>query len=95
MISYTKDPATVVKECRRILKHGGLLGIGIEHIPIKNTSIDIPEKFGSTVRVNYLNTSGNIISLLDSIMSHKILFEYDHCNQEDGDFSTAVVSICK
>ncbi len=89
MISYTKDPVTVVKECRRILKTGGLLGIGIEHNPNQ-----INENLG-TLRVNPLNSTGDIISLFDSTIKHKVLFEYDHYNQKDNDFSTTVISICK
>ncbi|MEQ9412853.1 MAG: class I SAM-dependent methyltransferase [Cyclobacteriaceae bacterium] len=89
MISYTKDPAGVVKECRRILKDGGLLGIGIEHNPTQdNANLVSP-------RVNALNSTSDIISLLDTCINHKVIFEYDHYNDKMGDFSTTVVTICK
>lgn len=84
MISYSKDPAGVIKECRRILKPGGLLGIGIQHNPEQ-------EKSGlGTVRVNALNSTSDIIRLVDSICKNRLIFEYDHCNK--GDLSTAVIS---
>lgn len=89
MISYSKDPETVIKECRRILKTGGLIGIGIDHDPNQDgIKIQPP-------RVNPLNSTTDIISLLDSTIKHKVLFEYDHFNEKDNDYSTAVISICK
>jgi SAM-dependent methyltransferase len=89
MISYTKDPAAVIKECRRILKPGGLLGIGIEHNPNQDNANILPP------RVNHLNSTSDIISLLNATIKHKVLFEYDHQNDKDSDYSTAVVSICQ
>ncbi|MEO8414436.1 MAG: class I SAM-dependent methyltransferase [Ginsengibacter sp.] len=89
MISYSSDPETVIKECRRILKPGGLLGIGIDHNPNQDyNNIKAP-------RVNTLNTSQELISLLNSTINHKVLFEYDHYNIKDNDHSTTVISICK
>jgi len=84
MIPYTKDPKTVILECRRILKSGGLLGIGIQHVPTEEKD----------AVANTLNSSGDIISLLDETLEHKVLFEYDHYNQKDGDLGVAVVSVC-
>lgn len=92
MISYTKDPATVVKECRRILKTGGLLGIGLEHNPKQN---DLEIINNETVRVNTLNSTSDIITLFDKSFEHKVLFEYDHYNDNDNDFSTVVITKCK
>ena len=89
MISYTKDPAGVVKECRRILKPGGLLGVGLEHNPNQDNANVAPP------RVNTLNSTLDIISLLNSSIDHKVLFEYDHHNDTVGDFSTVVITICK
>lgn len=88
MISYTKSTTDVIKECKRILKPNGLLGIGIEHDQKQNV-----ENLGS-IRMNPLNSTNDIKVLLDSVVTHKILFEYDHYNDKDGDFSTAVVTIC-
>jgi SAM-dependent methyltransferase len=88
MISYSKDPEIVIKECRRILKPGGLLGIGVDHDPNQNVNGIKPP------RVNTLNSSKDIINLLDSNIKHKILFEYDHYNIKDNDHSTTVISIC-
>lgn len=89
MISYSSDPETVIKECRRILKSGGLLGIGIDHNPNQDYNNLKPP------RVNTLNTSQELISLLNSTINHKVLFEYDHYNIKDNDHSTVVISICK
>jgi len=72
VLSYSKDPAAIIKECKRILKPGGLLGIGIEHNPHQNT-----EGVGA-VRANLLNSTNDLIKLLDSTIEHKIVFEYDH-----------------
>lgn len=89
MISYTKDPAAVIMECRRILKKDGIIGIGIDHDPKQdNNNIKAP-------RVNSLNSTSDIITLLDSTISHKVFLEYNHYNQQYNDFSTTVVSICK
>jgi SAM-dependent methyltransferase len=86
MISYTKDPLTVVKECRRILKKDGLLGIGLEHNPKQvGTIVEAP-------RVNPANSTGDLKNILNEAMDHKVLFEYDHFNDASGDFSTVVVT---
>jgi SAM-dependent methyltransferase len=90
MISYTRNPASVFKECRRILKTGGLFGIGLDHMPDQdNTSIEN----GLALRANILNSTQDIISLLDLTMNHKVLFEYDH--YEENDESTAVITVCR
>jgi SAM-dependent methyltransferase len=89
MISYTKDPEAVFKECRRILKVNGLFGIGLEHNPNQ-----IDENLPSP-RMNPLNTTKGIKNLLDATMNHSVLFEYDHENDAVGDFSTAVVTIVR
>jgi SAM-dependent methyltransferase len=89
MISYSKEPTKVINECRRILKTGGLLGIGIDHLPNQNNDNLLPP------RVNTLNSTADIIALLNSTINHKVLFEYDHYNAKNNDFSTTVVSICK
>ena len=84
MISYSKDPATVIKECRRILKPGGLLGIGLDHDPLQDRSGISPP------RVNTLNSTADIIKLMDSALTHKIVFEYDHYNKDD--YRSVVIS---
>ena len=89
MISYTKDPETVFKECRRILKTNGLFGIGLEHNP-NQIDDNLPSP-----RMNPLNTTSGIKKLLDATMNHSVLFEYDHENDHVGDFSTAVVTIVR
>jgi SAM-dependent methyltransferase len=89
MISYSKDPETVFRECRRILKPKGLFGVGLEHFPKQvDDSLVSP-------RVNPLNTTQGIKSMMDSTMNHKVLFEYDHENDKLGDFSTVVVTIVR
>lgn len=70
MISYSKNPLAVLTECNRILKPGGLLGIGIEHDPNQATD-DSP-------RVNTLNTTANLIALTKYVMPSRVIFEYDH-----------------
>jgi SAM-dependent methyltransferase len=90
MIAYSKDPKAVIKECRRILKPGGLLGIGIDYVPIEDTSTPGIEEIP-----NNLNSSKDIIDLLDANIKHKVIFEYDHYNEKKGDHGTAVVTLCK
>jgi SAM-dependent methyltransferase len=58
MISYSTDPAAVVAECRRILKPGGLLGIGIESNPLQRTEGIQPP------RVNSLNSTADLVELV-------------------------------
>ena len=84
MISYSKDPEVVIKECRRILKPGGLLGIGIEHNP---HPID-----PSSPRVNSLNSLADLERLVTSSGPVQRVFGYDHYNEAAGDFGTAVLS---
>ena len=90
MIAYSKEPKTVVKECRRILKTGGLLGIGLEYLPTKKTF----DKYLGEIP-NTLNTTADIISLIDSVTINKVIFEYDHYNQKSGDYGVSIISICK
>jgi SAM-dependent methyltransferase len=87
MISYTHDPASVVRECGRLLKPGGLIAIGIEHDPNQKDDIISPP------RVNPLNTTTDLVRLLTTAFDHQVIFQYDHHNQASGDFSTAVVSL--
>lgn len=94
ILPYTKDPAKVLKECRRILKLGGLLGIGIDHTPTESVDRIIYAKSMLGEIPNSINTSTDIISLLDSTGKHKVLFEYNHYNEKDNDLGTAVVSVC-
>lgn len=84
MISYSKDPEGVVKECRRILKPGGLLGIGIEHHP---GPID-----PSSPRVNRLNSLHDLEELVASSGPAQRVFGYDHYNEAVGDFGAALLS---
>lgn len=72
VLSYSKDPGAIIKECKRILKPGGLLGIGIEHNPLQDT------EGPGLVRSNLLNSTADVIALLNENMAHKIVFEYDH-----------------
>ena len=58
MISYSKDPGAVVAECKRILKPGGLLGIGIESNPRQKIDGVIPP------RMNALNSADDLITLV-------------------------------
>lgn len=88
MIAYSKDPLTVVKECRRILKPGGLLGIAIDYIPNFDKNNLVPPQ------ENTINSTADIISVIDATTKHKILFEYDHHNENVLDYGTAVVTIC-
>jgi SAM-dependent methyltransferase len=89
MISYTKDPKAVFSECRRITKKNGLFGIGLEHNKNQDNA-NLPPP-----RMNPLNSTGDIITMLDETMKHKVLFEYDHANDNLGDYSTAVITIVK
>jgi len=61
MISYSKNPQQVIDESSRILKPNGLIGIGIESNKEqkKTGTIDL-----SGVRVNYLNTSDDLIEIM-------------------------------
>jgi ubiquinone/menaquinone biosynthesis C-methylase UbiE len=58
MISYSSDPEGVIAECRRILKPGGLLGVGIESNPMQRVEGIKPP------RVNALNSTADLISLV-------------------------------
>jgi SAM-dependent methyltransferase len=59
MISYSSDPQTVVDECKRILKPGGYLGIGIESNPALQ-GIDPPP----APRKNSLNSPAELMALV-------------------------------
>ena len=78
MISYTKDPAAVVKECRRILKDGGLLGIGLDYNYLQDAEGIKPP------RVNILNSTGGIKKLLDENIKHKVFLDFDHDYYNDA-----------
>ncbi|MBA2611411.1 MAG: class I SAM-dependent methyltransferase [Bacteroidetes bacterium] len=77
MISYTKDPAVVFKECKRILKEDGLLGIGLDHNPKQDAEGIKPP------RVNTLNSTQSIKKVLDESIKHKVVVEYDHYYSDD------------
>jgi SAM-dependent methyltransferase len=67
MISYSSEPHTVINECKRLIKPSGYLGIGIESDPKqKYNGISPP-------RVNYLNTSEDLINLVNE----EVVFVYD------------------
>lgn len=89
MISYTKNPNLVFKECRRILKKGGVFGVGLDYDPNQD---NIAIENGKSLRANILNSTQDIISLLDVTMKHKVLFEYD--SYLESDVTTAVVTVC-
>jgi SAM-dependent methyltransferase len=84
MISYSKDPERVIEECRRILKPGGLLGIGIEHLGGPSDP--------SSPRVNSLNSLADLEKLVTSSGSAQRVFGYDHYNEAAGDFGTALLA---
>jgi SAM-dependent methyltransferase len=77
MISYTKDPGLVFKECKRILKDDGLLGVGLDHNP-KQAAEGI-----KAPRVNTLNSTADIKKMLDASISNKLVLEYDHYYGDD------------
>jgi len=58
MLSYTHDPVAVIAECKRLLKPGGYLGIGIEVNPASTGPGD------NTPRVNMLNSAHDLIEMV-------------------------------
>jgi SAM-dependent methyltransferase len=60
MISYSSDPERVVQECKRMLKPGGYLGIGIEANPQMGVLLD------TDLRKNSLNCPADLIELVKS-----------------------------
>lgn len=81
MISYSKNPAQVVKECDRLLKSGGYLGIGIESNPMQKNDVIFPP------RVNTLNSSENLIDLIGR--NWDVVFKHDP--KLDVPFECAVI----
>lgn len=77
MISYTKDPGLVFKECKRILKEDGLLGVGLDHNPKQKVDGIKPP------RVNNLNSTADIKQLFNETINHKVVVEYDHYYDDD------------
>lgn len=57
MISYSSNPEDVIKECKRIMKPGGFLGIGIE----SNIEMKRGASLADSPRVNALNTSEDLV----------------------------------
>lgn len=61
MISYSSNPTDVIKECKRIMKVDGILGVGIE----SNIEYKLSGKMPSnSPRVNELNTANDLINLI-------------------------------
>jgi hypothetical protein len=60
MLSYSSQPETVVQECKRMLKPGGYLGIGIESNALQDIEGVRPP------RVNALNSTADLIGLVDA-----------------------------
>jgi SAM-dependent methyltransferase len=77
MISYSKNPEAVFKECARIIKPNGHLGVGLDHNPTQKD-----ENIGN-LRMNYLNSAGDITKVLDDNIQHKPFLTYDHTNEND------------
>ncbi|MCA2882100.1 MAG: methyltransferase domain-containing protein [Microcystis sp. M046S1] len=67
MISYSSEPNKVINECKRLIKSGGFLGIGVQSDPA--------QKFNgiSAPRMNHLNSSEDLISLVNE----EIVFVHD------------------
>ncbi|HEY1037865.1 MAG TPA: class I SAM-dependent methyltransferase [Bacteroidia bacterium] len=78
MISYTKDPEAVFKECRRILKKDGLLGVGLDHNVMQDVEGIKPP------RVNTLNSTASIIESMNAVIDHKVVLEFDHYREDDA-----------
>ena len=70
MISYSSNPASVIKECKRIMKTDGLLGVGIESNIKYKLSGKMPP---NSPRVNELNTTSDLINLVNM----KAVFVHD------------------
>ncbi|MEO5921079.1 MAG: methyltransferase domain-containing protein [Pseudolysinimonas sp.] len=80
VIAYSANPAALIKECKRIVRPGGLLGFGIE------SNIDIRLKPEARVgRPNPLNSAQDIVDLV----KEEIVFIHDP--QVDHSTSNAVV----
>jgi len=67
MISYSKDPTQVIAECKRLLRPGGYLGIGIETNPAQKAEGIRPP------RVNHINSSGDLVDLV----KERVVFIHD------------------
>jgi SAM-dependent methyltransferase len=78
MISYSKDPLTVFKECNRILKDGGLLGVGLDY------NVNQDAEGIKPPRVNTLNSTGEIKKVLDAAAKNKVFVEFDHDYENDA-----------
>lgn len=78
MISYTKDPGAVFKECRRILKDDGLLGVGLDYNAVQDVEGIKPP------RVNTLNSTASMIDLMSATINHKVVLEFDHYREDDA-----------
>ena len=87
MISYSKNPSLVIKECHRILKHGGLFGIGVDHDSNQEKNGIMPP------RVNSINSTGDIKALINNQFENKVIFEYDHFNPLDARVAVIVKSV--
>jgi hypothetical protein len=85
MLSYTQDPVQVLRECRRIVKPGGLIGVGIEHDPTQQGDIIAPP------RVNPINDAAGLLAAMARATPYQLVFQYDHCNDASGDYGTAVI----
>lgn len=73
MISYSSNPEQVIRECNRILKPNGFLGIGIE----SNKEIKMGAKLDeNNVRVNYLNSAIDMI-ILGEKFNFKVVYTND------------------
>ena len=84
MISYTKNPQLVIKESKRILKNGGLLGIGLDHC-----HREVRQQSNSPA-ANELNNAEDLVGLVNG----KVIFfhEFDYSG---GDNCAAVFRIAK
>lgn len=88
MLSYTKDPVQVLRECRRIVKPGGLIGVGIEHDPRQQGDAIEPP------RANPINDASGLLAAMAEATAYQLIFQYDHCNDASGDYGTAVIVRC-
>jgi SAM-dependent methyltransferase len=66
ILAYSKDPAMAIAECKRLLKPGGYLAVGMETI--------VEEKFATmTDRANRLNT----VEELKAMVNEEVVFCHD------------------